>query len=415
MALPTTINASQCMKCGFCMSVCPVYQADHVESHVARGRNLLIRMAEAGTVPDPDAYGDCLDFCLLCGRCQTVCPAGVPSPAINVQARSRQMADHGASLGQKLLFKGLLKHRSRMARLMGIAARIPGVSHTNGRPLRHMADALTLFSGGMSIPRISKPFLSGRIERCLRPPGGTPATDRVAFFAGCGFEFFFAQAGADTARALARAGVDVITPEGLTCCGMAVHNAGDWETARAMARRNIDILASYDRIVTGCATCGSTLKHYGQWFENDAAMGERARAFSAKVMDFSEFLVAREAPVNHRNNTPVTVTYHDPCHLKWHQGISDFPRKVLDSLTDVELVEMENADACCGLGGTFGVKHRQTSLSIQAKKMESIQKTGASKVVTACPGCMIQLMDGVRRFGLDVEVVHLAQLLSEPQ
>ncbi|GAB6904303.1 (Fe-S)-binding protein [Desulfosarcina cetonica] len=408
-----TIDASRCMKCGFCMSACPVYQVDHVESHVARGRNLLIRMAEAGTLPDAEAYGECLDNCLLCGRCQAVCPAKVPSPAINVQARHRRLAERGRSFWQQVLFRGILKHRSRMAHLMGLAARIPGVSHTNGRPLRHMADALSLFSGGMSVPRLSKPFLSARIDPVTPPPSGTPRKGRVAFFAGCGFEFFFAQAGADMVHALAMAGIEVITPDGLGCCGMAVHNAGDGQTARAMARSNIDILSAYDCVVTGCATCGSTLKQYGQWFADNALMHRKAQAVSAKVVDFSEFLVQQGLPATpHDASSPIKVTYHDPCHLKWHQGIGEFPRKVLHSLSSVEFVEMESADACCGLGGTFGVKHRETSLAIQAKKMAAIQKSGARIVATACPGCMIQLMDGARRFGLDVEVVHLGQLMA---
>ena len=405
------ISAAQCMKCGFCMSTCPVYQVDHVESHVARGRNLLVRMAEQQSVPDQDSYAACLDACLLCGRCQAVCPAGVPSPAINIQAREKRLSEEGISFWQQLLYRGILKHRPLMAQLIRAAALIPGLNHSEGRPLRHMADATALFTGGLRVPRIASTFLSKRIPEPLVPPQSRPAKGRVAFFPGCGFEFFFSQIGFDSAHLLALAGYEVVYPDNLTCCGMAVKNAGDSHTARAMARQNIDALASFDHIVTSCATCGTTLKQYGKWFDNDPQMRDKAHDVSAKVADLSEFLVGASFQPERHTAAPVKITYHDPCHLKWHQGVSEFPRQLLQSLDGVEFIEMENADACCGLGGAFGIKHRETSLSIQEKKIQSIQKTGASIVATACPGCMIQLMDGIRRYDLPVEVVHVAQLL----
>jgi glycolate oxidase iron-sulfur subunit len=404
-------SAAQCMKCGFCMSTCPVYQVDHVESHVARGRNLLIRLAEEQAVPDQDTYGACLDACLLCGRCQAVCPAGVPSPAINIQAREKRLSARGVSLWQRLLYRGILRHRPLMAQMIRVAALIPGLNHSEGRPLRHMADATALFTGGLHVPSIASKFLSKRVTAPVSPPRGQIAKGRIAFFPGCGFEFFFSQVGEDAARLLALAGFEVVTPGNLTCCGMAVHNAGDSRTARAMARQNIQALESFDHIVTGCATCGTTLKQYGKWFDGEPQMGAKARAVSAKVADFSQFLVQSHFQSMGKSGAPVKITYHEPCHLKWYQGAGEFPRQLLQSMEGVEFVEMDAADACCGLGGSFGIKHRDTSLAIQEKKMQSIQKTGASIVATACPGCMIQLMDGIRRHGMPVEVVHVAQLL----
>ena len=234
---------------------------------------------------------------------------------------------------------------------------------------------------------------------------------RVAFFPGCGFEFFFSRIGLDSARLLALAGFEVVYPADLTCCGMAVFNAGDTRTARSMAEQNIDALSSYDHIVTACATCGTTLKHYGKWFKDNPGMCDKAHAVSAKVADLSQFLVNAKFQPHSRTGTAVKITYHEPCHLKWHQGAGEFPRRLLQSLDGVEFVEMENADACCGLGGGFGIKHREASLAIQEKKMQAIQQSGAGIVATACPGCMIQLMDGIRRHDMPVDVVHVAQLL----
>ncbi len=404
-------DAAKCMKCGFCMSVCPVYRTDHLESHVARGRNMLIRMAEEKQIPDKRAYGESLDTCLLCGRCQTVCPAKVPSTEINVSARQAFYVEQGATFWQQIVYRGILKQRSMMAWILGGAALIPGLNHKGGQPLRHMADIMALFSRGVFIPRISPPFLARRMGTSLLPQNGCKPKGRVAFFPGCGFEFFFSKAGYATAAALARVGYEVVYPKKMTCCGMAVYNGGDIRTAKQMAVRNMAALEQFDQIVTGCATCGSTLKNYGQWFSDDAEFKSRAMKLSERVFDFSEFMVRQDLDSIRTRIRPVKVTYHDPCHLKWHQGIGEFPRQILQTVKGVELVEMNSADACCGLGGAFGVKHRSISLSIQASKMDAIKKSGAQKVVTACPGCMIQLMDGARRYGIPLEVMHLSELM----
>jgi glycolate oxidase iron-sulfur subunit len=127
------------------------------------------------------------------------------------------------------------------------------------------------------------------------------------------------------------------------------------------------------------------------------------------VSDFSEFLAKEGIPSG--SVVPVTVTYHDPCHLKWHQGISSQPRDILRAIDGVKYLEMEGADDCCGLGGVFSLAHRDISLAIQDKKMQSIKNSGADIVVTSCPGCLIQLRDGVRRNNLPVKVMHISELM----
>lgn len=402
-------EASKCMKCGFCMSSCPVYALDHIESHVARGRNVLIKWANDGTIAVDSAYGERLSYCLLCGRCETVCPAKVPSTAITIAARTELVSKRGLTWRERFVYRGILKRRSLMARLLGLAARVPGVSVKDGRPLRHLADFRWVFGGGLSIPKLSRPFLSARLSSRMNPPRGVKVRGQVAIFPGCAFEFFFAEMGEEMALALAEAGFEVVYPEGLTCCGLAVRSTGDLATARQMARRNIEILSPFDYIITGCATCSSALKDYATWFPEDDSWQQLARNFSAGVHDLSRFLVRegfRPPPTN-----PIAVTYHDPCHLKWHQGISDEPRRLLRSIEGLEYVEMEGADECCGLGGAFSINHREASLAIQARKMQSIKKTGAQAVVTSCPGCLLQLWDGVRRHGLPVDVMHISQLI----
>ncbi len=409
---PLTIEAGRCMKCGFCMSTCPVYNVDHIESHVARGRNMLIAWMGDNEIATNGSYRKALYYCLLCGRCEAVCPARIPSPSITMKARGALVREKGLSWLQRFVYRGVLKHRPLTARALGWVSRLPGISKEDGGPLRHLADSASVLSGNVHVPSLSVPFLSKRLPNRIYPPDGTRTRGQeVAFFPGCAFEFFFADAGEDTAMALANAGFEVAYPEGLGCCGLAVNNAGDMETARAMAMHNIDLLSGFDHIVTGCATCGSALKDYGQWFDEDDPYYARAQIFSGRVHDLSEFLVASGFEAADMNCSPSRITYHDPCHLKWHQGVSDAPRNILHSMKGVEFVEMVGADMCCGLGGMFGITHRDVSLSIQAKKMEAIGKTGADMVVTSCPGCMIQLMDGIRRHNLKVEVVHISRLI----
>ena len=402
---------ARCMKCGFCMSTCPVYAVDHIESHVARGRNRLILSAENEEIPLENSYRESLSYCLLCGRCETVCPAKISSTSITVKARAHVVKKKGLTWAQRLIFRGIIKHRPVMAKVLGLFALLPGFSIKEGKPLRHLADMASVLSRGLAIPRLSSPFLSRRIAPRTLPPEGVLPRGEVAVFPGCVFEFFFAGIGKDIVSALSGAGFEVVYPSGLTCCGLAVQSAGDLDTAGEMARRNIDVLSHFDHIVTGCATCGSTLKNYGNLLPQDDPWRSKAQDVSSKVEDFSEFLVGQGFKPQSVPASLNTVTYHDPCHLRWHQGINKSPRQLLAAMEGVDFIEMEGADSCCGLGGAFGITHREESLAIQAGKMQSIKKTNAEAVVTSCPGCLIQLMDGIRRHRLPVKVLHISQLI----
>jgi glycolate oxidase iron-sulfur subunit len=412
MADPRTkIDPERCMKCGFCMSMCPVYDIDHMENHVARGRNMLIRMANQGEFSLEDDYKKCLYSCLLCKRCEQVCPANLSPPEIALEARNKVVETLGMSRLQKMFYKGIESHRSFIARFVGIAALIPGMSVKGGRPLRHLADMASFIPGAYSLPKLALRPLQKRVSKVTQPVPGVKRLGEVAIFPGCVYEYFMPEIGKDIVASLAKAGFTVILPEGLNCCGLSVHNAGDFNTSRLLAAKNIEALKKFDHVITGCATCGSALKAYYKWFKEDDPMAGEAIEFSKKVSDLSEFLAQNnfKAPVHVKK--PMTVTYHDPCHLRLHQGVYEAPREILKSIEGIEYVEMENADACCGLGGSFAIHNREISLGIQAKKMDSIRKSGAQVVVTSCPGCMFQLANGVRRHRLPVKVMHISKLM----
>jgi glycolate oxidase iron-sulfur subunit len=411
------------MKCGFCMSVCPVYNVDHRENHVARGRNMLVRMARDGVLATDASYRDSLSACLLCGRCEAVCPAGVPSPAIAVAARSELVSQRGLRLSQRLIYRGMINHRSAVAGLLRGLSWLPGLSSRASAPVRHFPDVVASFFGGMSIPRLSVPFLSRRQPQRILPQAGEPL-GKVAVFTGCIFEFFLADAGSDMLLSLAELGYEVSYPHDQTCCGLPVASGGDLDTAKAIARRNIEIFSPYDHIVTGCASCGAHLKQYDQLFGSADPFTREAAAFSRKVEDLSEFLVKRGHRAPGRRSAERTagkaaedgaakakVTYHEACHIKWKQHVAEAPRTLLLNIDDIDFVEMQGADSCCGLGGYFGIAHPDLRLAMLAKKVDAIRRSGAAIVTTTCPGCLLQLMDGLRRENLPVKAMHIAQLI----
>jgi glycolate oxidase iron-sulfur subunit len=407
-------DPSQCMKCGFCMSACPIYRLDHIESHVARGRNILVQNQDKQNLLKEKIFEDALYYCLLCGRCEAVCPAGITSSAITINARRDLAAVKGQALMKRLIFRVILKNRNLMASLARAAASIPGFSSRKDGTARHFPDFVSgILHGilhGMKAPRFRVPFLSKRVDELTLPPAGVEVKGKVAVFAGCLFEFFLVDAGEKMISILAEAGYEVFFPKQQTCCGLPACASGDFNTAKEMAARNLTLLAGYDHIIVGCASCGSTLRQYGNWLKGDTKY-EEAASLGNRVKDFSVFIKDHLKP---KNDVPenIKVTYHDPCHLRWKQGVSAEPREILKQLQGVEYIEMEGADNCCGLGGSFGITHPEASRAIQLKKIESVIKSGADVVVTSCPGCMIQLMDGLSRCGSPIRVMHMSDIVQ---
>jgi glycolate oxidase iron-sulfur subunit len=174
-----------------------------------------------------------------------------------------------------------------------------------------------------------------------------------------------------------------------------------------LARENIALYEDADIVVTDCASCGGALKHLAPHFEGDPAWRDRAAAFSAKVMDLTEYLARAgyRAPVKR----DLTFTYHDPCHLARGQGIRAQPRQLLEGAGT--LVEMAESDSCCGGAGTFHMDHPEAAARILDRKRANIERTGAQVVVTACPGCLIQLTRAAEASGGTFKAMHISQVL----
>jgi glycolate oxidase iron-sulfur subunit len=213
---------------------------------------------------------------------------------------------------------------------------------------------------------------------------------------------------------LTRNGCEVMVPPGQGCCGALNIHAGDLEAGREMARRNIDSLmaAGVERVVTCSAGCGSAMKEYHELLENDAEYAERARRFAGLTQDVTEFLTGLpfQPPAK---PLPRRVTYQDPCHLAHAQRISAAPRAILNAIPGVELVEMEEASLCCGGAGIYSTVQPELSQRLQSRKVGRVLDSGAEEVITANPGCVMQIENGLKAKKRPMPVRHVVDILDE--
>ena len=270
------------------------------------------------------------------------------------------------------------------------------------------------------LPRMSGRFF-GPSRRVYRPHlqplsqrGEEAEGMKVALLSGCVMPLMQAETMNATVRVLTRNGCEVAVPRGQGCCGALNSHAGDLQTAREMARRNIDALLSTDadRIVTCSAGCGSAMKEYHELLKDDADYAEKARQASEMTRDITQFLVELpfRRPLAHLDRT---VTYQDPCHLAHAQRITAAPRAILQAIPGVHLQEMENASMCCGGAGIYSAVQPTLSRRILSRKVEAITGSGAAETITANPGCMLQLEQGLRAAGQETPVRHVVDLLDE--
>lgn len=407
----------KCARCGECRSVCPVFNELGWEKYAARGKVALTRAAIRGEIELNGSYAEVVYNCLLCLACVENCGGGVRLDRIVVAARSELARTKGLSLFRRLAH-GLL---SSGRELLDTIAR--GGSVAQYLLFKRLPDSsglkrrfpLPMVDRDRQLPSLAlRPFRSRRPER--NPVPG--ARQKVIFFTGCLINYVYPDIGEAVVRVLNRLRREVIVPRGQHCCGTPAMVGGDVESARRLARKNLDLLfpASYD-IVTACASGGYMLKRgYADLFEHGDPYRRRALSVARRTFDISEYLLVKigmSIIQDHLQPEGLQkVTYHDPCHLIRGQGIGTEPRWLLQAAFGNRFVEMREADRCCGSGGTYGLTHRDTSLRILQRKTRQIVATGADLVATGCPGCMIQLQDGLGMAGSGIRVNHVIQLIE---
>jgi glycolate oxidase iron-sulfur subunit len=409
---PSEDDYINCIRCGLCLSACPTYREYLTETASPRGRVHLTRKGLEGELELSPNLFEQMYACFGCLACNATCPVG-NRPA-DLAMAMRYLQEQVQPAGWKRpLFRGLIPHPDRME-----WATLP-LRLYQALGIRRLVYALGLRRLLPSRLRDLEAMLPHLPQRPLRKvvPEEVSATGesryRVGFFLGCAQSLMFAEESAATVRVLTRNGCTVVTPKQTKCCGMPAIGYGQMEVTLEMARHNIELFeqAEVDFIVTDCATCGATLKEYGELLEHEPEWAERAAAFSAKVRDISEFLA--EIPLEKpKGRLDIRVTYHDPCHLGRGQDVWEQPRKLMQMIDGVEFVEMEEADWCCGSAGSQLITHPKTSLKVMARKMTNLEATGAQVIASGCPGCQMQLTVGIKQRGFDIEVLHPILLLD---
>ena len=406
LAAPATLDdIRSCVHCGICLPACPTYRALGEEMDSPRGRVYLMRAVAEGRLDVTETYTHHLDLCLGCRACETACPAGVPFGSLLETARAEIERGGRRPLRRRLLeafIFGVFPHPHRLAIVLGLLRRYR----------RWGLQALVRRSGLLRrVPPLAA--MDALLHDIPRTDGAPPeflaargrALGRVALLTGCVQRHLFADVNHDTMRLLALAGWDVVAPREQGCCGALELHGGRLDAFRARARALAATLPSdVDWVVTNAAGCGSALRDYGHWVDEDAT-----RRVAARSRDVTELLAEADLPLG---SLPLTVTYHDPCHLAHGQRVRTAPRALLGRIPDLTVVPLADSDLCCGSAGVYNVLEPEMADRLLALKIARIVETGARTVVTGNPGCLMQIARGARARGLDLELVHPVTLLA---
>ena len=391
---------SPCDRCGTCLPVCPLFGVKGIEATSARGKNTITRaLAEGGIEPTPDVLV-AANFCLLCRACVDACPSKVRTDEAMIDVRQYLTDLTGGTSAKYKAIGGILKRRGMVKLAAGVLSvlRKLGLSsvfpHGMAPEEYTRAHFLTAFAG---------PGALGK--QALPADVAVTAQTKIAYFRGCGMEMMFPEAAAETLAILKTTTQPLVKDN--VCCGLPHLAHGLRDEFLALAKENIQLYEDADIVVTDCASCGGTLKHIASYFADNEAWKDRAAAFSRKVMDLTEYLV--QIGYTPRQKMDVTFTYHDPCHLVRGQGIKKQPRDLLKEAG--KFVEMKEADMCCGGAGSFHMDYPDISSQILDKKRRNIEATKAAVVVTACPGCLIQLTKAAKASGGRFKAMHISQVI----
>lgn len=412
MEVPSEEEYLFCTRCGLCLSVCPTYRESLIETQSPRGRVALVRKAVEGDLELSPNLVEQTNRCLACLACNAICPVGIKPADLCLGTRYLDYQVHRQPLVKNFLFRKYFSSPLLMELSM-VPFRL--YQHLGLRWLVHKLGIMKLLPNKLRDLERELPILPRKpLHRTL--PEVTPAKGerkhRVGYFLGCFQSLIFADVGSASVRVMAENGCEVVTPKDVKCCGMPATGYGYVPSTCELARHNIDLFErlNVDVIVTDCSTCGSTLKEYGHILSGDAEYVEKARAFSERVRDISEFLAQIELR-EPEHKLDVKVTYHDPCHVARAQNLRCEPRDII-RLSGAELVEMNESDWCCGAAGTQLFTHYEMAISILDRKMKNAAETEAEIIATGCPGCTLQLSLGVQRHDLNVRVMHPVQLLD---
>ncbi len=407
---PAFKDILRCVRCGACANVCPVYRliGGHKMGYVYIG---AVGLALTYLYHGADKARALVQNCIGCESCKNVCSAGIDLPRITMEIRSRLVKAEGNNTAGSVMSM-VMKDRDRFHSLLKfIKFSQKPLTVKGGKFIRHLP--AVLMGGDQSFRQL--PALAPKSFRQLfKSVVNNPAQPkfRVAIFSGCAQDFVYPEQLVAAVRLLNRHGVHVEFPLKQTCCGLPLEMMGQRETSLQVSSQNVNAFepGKYDAIITLCASCAGHLKHAYPDLLKDTPDHYRTDIFSSKVMDFTSFVYNKlglRADDFVKSNEK--VTYHSPCHMR-NMGVTEEPRALLNMVADY--VPATEEDMCCGFGGTFSVKFPELSAEIGKKKLKNSEDTGASLVVTDCPGCVMQIRGVATANDSSIKVEHISELLA---
>jgi glycolate oxidase iron-sulfur subunit len=391
-----------CVHCGFCLAACPTYGELGQELDTPRGRIVLMKEVLEGGLEIEEALPH-LDACLGCLACEPACPSGVEYRNLISPFRALAEDQRSRPLGEKVrrrLVSWTLPHPDRFrvaARMAGLVKPFAGVLPRSMRPMMDL------------LPSPLPP--EQKLQERYEARGEHRAT--VALLAGCAQQVLDPDINAATIDVLTRSGVEVVVPREQTCCGALSWHVGDHRAAKEYARRNIEAFSKVDAVITNAAGCGSGMHEYPLILKGTDDE-ERAAELAALVVDVSVFLERLGGPgeIPDRGEE-VTIAYHDACHLSNGQGVRSEPRRLLQRIPGVKVVELCDAHLCCGSAGTYNIDQPEVAASLGEQKARAVMDSGVMMVASGNIGCLTQLKMHLGRLDASIGVRHTIQILRD--
>jgi len=410
---PVFSEALRCIRCGACANVCPIYSkvGGHKYGHVYIGAiGLILTLFYHGRENDRAIVRNCIN----CQACRSVCPVDIDLPHLIKKTYRAVLDQEGKTPLKNLLLSKVMKNR-RLFHFILRRAYLAQKPLAGKEPMiRHLPNFFGKEHGYRSLRKIAKiPFRDQWMQ--LRPQVVNPKYN-IALFGGCAIDFIYPEQGKALLDLLKGHDVRVEFPMDQTCCGLPALMASEEETAKEVAMQNMKAMdpVNYDYILTLCASCGSHLKHnYLKIFKDDPDAPANLKQFTDKIIDFSSFMTnVLNVSSKEFKKTRKKVAYHSPCHLCRGLGVTDEPRKLIET-AGYEYVQSKDEDVCCGFGGSYSVDFPEISSEILKKKLDNVEKTDACLLVTDCPGCVLQLRGGLDKRNSKVQVKHIAEAVRE--
>ena len=408
----------QCMHCGMCLPACPTYDATKKERHSPRGRISLMRAVADGDLKLSPAFADEMSYCLGCLACETACPAGVDYSNLLETARAEvQSAGLNQTFTSRFWRTFTMRGLFMRPRLLRFAGRLLWLWQRLGLQTAFRKIGLTkLLPSDLRRLEPQCPTIATKFSPQLIRPVEAPAKSRhrVALLTGCVQDLVFAELNRDTADVLLANGCEVHTPPVQPCCGSLHAHNGEAAAAQTLAKRMIDLFppAQFDAIVSNSGGCGNHLRHYGALLADDPVYAPLAKLWDTKLRDVHEWLLAHGCRAPQMGLGDLTVTYHDSCHLTHGQKVTRQPRDLLKLIPGLKLVELPEANWCCGSAGIYNITQPEQSEQLLVRKVGHVIGTGASILATANPGCHLQIARGLRQAGSNITLVPPVTLLA---